>query len=178
VRFRDDGAGTLLVIDRQTILLGSLDLTSGTLSSQRDLGIVLSGRTVATSVDGFFFSEFARGSVLTLPRPHKAHPGHTVVAGALKATIDVPPVVRLGAEGVITVSTAPGAAVDVAISYPAGSKPAAGTTGARGRAGRRGNFVYRWILAGHIKTGMAHVLIGVHSGRAVARYTTRFAVAG
>ena len=78
----------------------------------------------------------------------------------------------------IGVSTAPGATVDVAIRYPAGSKPAAGTTGARGQAGRRGHFVYRWILAGHIKGGVAHVLIAVHSRRTVARYTTSFAVAG
>src|SRR5205085_826243 len=43
VRFRDDGAGTLLVRDRRTVLLGSMDLTSSTLTAHRDLGIVLSG---------------------------------------------------------------------------------------------------------------------------------------
>jgi hypothetical protein len=177
VRFRDDGAGTLLVSDRHTVLLGSMDLSSSTLTAHRDLGIMLSGHSIATPVDGFFFSEFVRGSVLKLPPPHKSHRAHTV-AGALKVSVDIPPVVRVGGASVITVTTAPQAAVDVAITYPAGSKPAAGTTGARGHAGSRGRFVYRWIPAGHIRAGVAHVLVIVRSRRTVARYTTRFTVAG
>jgi cardiolipin synthase A/B len=176
VRFRDDGAGTLLVRDRRTVLLGSMDLTSSTLTAHRDLGIVLSGHAIATPVDGFFFSEFVRGSVLKLPRPRKVHRAPTVVAGALKATIDVPPVVRVGRQGVITVTTAPRNTVDVAITYAAGSKPAAGTTGARGHAGRRGRFVYRWKPAGHIRAGVAHVRVVVHGRRRVVLYTTRVAV--
>src|SRR5205823_2064954 len=108
VRFRDDGAGTLLVRDRRTVLLGSMDLTSSTLTAHRDLGIVLSGHAIATPVDGFFFSEFVRGSVLKLPRPRKVHRAPTVVAGALTATIDIPPVVRVGRQGVIRSQPHPG----------------------------------------------------------------------
>jgi hypothetical protein len=100
------------------------------------------------------------------------------VAGALKVSVDIPPVVRVGGASVITVTTAPRAAVDVAITYPAGSKPAAGTTGARGHAGSRGRFVYRWILTGYFRDGEARVLVVVRSRRTVARYTTRFTVAG
>jgi hypothetical protein len=177
VRFRDDGGGTFLVSDRHTVLLGSMDLSSSTLTTHRDLGIVLSDHSISTPVDGFFFSEFARGSVLKLPRPHKAHRAHTV-AGAPKVSVDIiPPVVHVGGTGVITVTTTPGAAVDVAIAYPAGSKPAAGTTGARGHAGRRGNFVYRWILTGYFRDGEARVGVVVRSRGTVARYTTRFTVA-
>jgi hypothetical protein len=178
VRFRDDGAGTVLVIDRQTVLLGSMDLTSSTLSAHRDLGIVLSGRSAATPVDAFFFSEFVRGSALVLAPPRPVQRSHTVVVGTLKATVTVSPLVHAGGEGVIAVSTAAGATVEVNITYPAGSKPAAGTTGAHGRAGRRGNFVYRWLVAGRVKPGVARVLVVVHGRRTVARYSTSFVVAG
>ena len=177
VRFRDDGAGTLLVTDRRTVLLGSMDLNSSTLTTQRDLGIVLSDRSIATPVVGFFFSEFGRGSVLKLPPPHRVQRSHPV-ARAPKVRVDiVPPVVHVGGTGVITVTTTPGAAVDVAIAYPAGSKPATGTTGARGHAGRRGNFVYRWILTGYFRNGEVRVGVTVRSRGTVARYTTRFTVA-
>jgi cardiolipin synthase A/B len=178
VRFRDDGAGTLLVSDRHTVLLGSMDLSASTLTAHRDLAIVLSDHSISAPVDGFFFSEFARGSVLKLPRPHKAHRAHTV-AGAPKVSVDiVPSVVRVGSASAITVTTVPRARVDVAIRYPAGSKPAAGTSGARGHAGKRGLFVYRWIPAGRIRAGEARVLVVVHSRGTVARYTRRFTVAG
>jgi hypothetical protein len=177
VHFRDDGAGTFLVSDRHTVFLGSMDLSSSTLTAHRDLGIVLSDHSISTPVDGFFFSEFVRGSVLKLPRPHKVHRAHTV-ARAPKVSVDiVPPVVRVGGTGVITVTTAPRAAVDVAITYPAGSKPATGTTGARGRAGKRGLFVYRWILTGYFRDGEARVGVVVRSRGTVARYTARFTVA-
>jgi hypothetical protein len=177
VRFRDDGAGTLLVSDRHTVLLGSMDLSASTLTAHRDLAIVLSDHSISTPVDGFFFSEFARGSVLKLPRPHKVHRAHTV-AGAPKVRVDiVPPVVRVGNASAITVTTVPRARVDVAIAYPAGSKPAAGTSGARGHAGKRGLFVYRWIPVGRIRAGVARVLVVVHSRGTVARYTTHFTVA-
>jgi hypothetical protein len=155
-----------------------MDLNSGTLTAHRDLGIVLSDHSIATPVDGFFFSEFARGSVLKLPPPHKAHRAHPVAAVPRVSVDIVPPVVRVGSASVITVTTAPRAAVDVAITYPAGSKPAAGTAGARGHAGRRGYFVYRWIPPGHIRPGEARVLVVVRSRGSVARYTTRFTVAG
>jgi hypothetical protein len=177
VHFRDDGAGTLLVSDRRTVLLGSMDLNSSTLTAHRDLGIVLSDRSIATPVDGFFFSEFGRGSVLKLPPPRKVQRAHPV-ARAPKVSVDiVPPVVRVGGTGVITVTTAPRAAVDVAISYPPGSKPAAGTTGARGHAGRLGNFVYRWILTGYFRAGEARVGVVVRSRGTAARYITHFTVA-
>jgi len=176
VRFRDDGAGTLLVSDRHTVLLGSMDLSSSTLTAHRDLGIVLSDHSITTPVDGYFFSEFVRGSVLKLPPPPKVHRAHTG-AGAPKVRVDILPVVRVGGTGVITATTAPGAAVDVAIAYPAASKPAAGTSGARGHAGRHGRFVYRWILAGYFRAGVARVLVVVHSRGTVARYTTHFTVA-
>jgi phosphatidylserine/phosphatidylglycerophosphate/cardiolipin synthase-like enzyme len=196
VRFRDNGAGTLLVSDRRTVLLGSMELSASTLTAHRDLGIVLSDHSISTAVDGFFFSEFARGSVLKLPltptltprptatptpRPTAtptAHRAHTV-GGALKVSLDiVPPVVRVGNASAITVTTVPRARVDVAIAYAAGSKPAAGTSGARGHAGKRGLFVYRWVPAGRIRAGEARVLVVVHSRGTVARYTTRFTVAG
>jgi cardiolipin synthase len=178
VHFRDDGAGTLLVSDRHTVLLGSMDLSSSTLTAHRDLGIVLSDHSISTPVDSFFFSEFARGSVLKLPRPPKAHRAHTV-AGAPKVSVDiVPPAVRVGSASAITVTTEPRARVDVAIRYPAGSKPAAGTSGARGHAGKHGNFVYRWILTGYFRDGEARVLVVVHSRGTVAHYTGRFTVAG
>jgi hypothetical protein len=116
--------------------------------------------------------------VLKLPPPHKVRRAHPV-ARAPKVGVDiVPPVVRVGGTGVITVTTAPRAAVDVAISYPAGSKPAAGTTGARGHAGRHGRFVYHWILTGYFRVGVAGVLVVVHSRGTIARYTTHFTVAG
>jgi hypothetical protein len=178
VRFRDNGAGTLLVSDRHTVLLGSMDLSASTLTAHRDLGLVLSDHSISTPVDGFFFSEFARGSVLKLPPPPKAHRAHPV-AGAPRVSVDiVPPAVRVGSASAITVTTVPRARVDVAITYPAGSKPAAGTSGARGHAGQRGLFVYRWIPAGHIRAGEARVLVVVHSRGTVARYTTHFTVAG
>jgi len=83
-------------------------------------------------------------------------------------------VVRLGGSGVIIVTTQAGARVEIGIVYPAGSKPANGTTGASGYALKDGTFVYRWIASGSITPGTAVVRVRVLLGRRTGSRVTSF----
>lgn len=178
LRFLNDGAGTMLVVDRHTVLLGSMDLTSSTLTSSRELGVLLDGQALAKAVDATFFAQFARG---VMPAPLPVRPvvkrGHTITKGSLRVSADLSPLVRVGGTGIIVVSTAAGARVAISITYPTGSVPGAGTAGKSGYADRQGRFVYRWIAAGRLKPGQAQVRILVQGAGTSAIYAASFAVA-
>jgi len=175
VRFLDDGRGTVLVIDRRTVLLGSMDLAAGTLKNNRELGVVVAGQAVAAFVDTSFFTSFARGQTLLPPPIVLPKRSRTVTRGNLAVTITPPSLVRVGGEGLIVVSTAANARVRVAITYPAGSTVATPSGG--GQTDKRGTFVYRWIVPGGIKPGQALARVTVQSGARTLAYTVSFAVA-
>jgi len=174
VRFLDDGRGTVLVIDRRTVLLGSMDLTGGTFKNNRELGVVVTGQAVASLVDASFFASFARGQELPPPvvLPKRSR---TVTRGNLSVTVTPPSLVRVGGEGLIVVSTAIGARVRVTIAYPPGS--AAATPSGAGRADGHGTFVYRWIVSGGIKPGQALARVTVRRGSRSLYSIVGFAVA-
>lgn len=181
LRFLSAGAGTVVVVDRHTVLFASMDLTSSTLGNSRELAVLLDGQAVARAVDATFFARFARGAVPAAPptrtpsRPLKH--GHTVTIGHLKVSADVSPLVRAGGVGILVVSTVAGARVVVSIAYPAGSAPGAGATGKSGYADKQGRFVYRWVASGRLKPGLARVRVLVSGAGATATYTTSFTVA-
>lgn len=179
VRFLDDGAGTILVVDRHTVLLGSMDLTPGTLSSSRELGVLLDGQALARAIDSAYFAQFARGVIPPPPAPPKRPVKHgpTVTHGRLRVSADISPLVHVDGPGVIVVSTVAGARVTISITYPAGSAPGAGATGKSGYADAAGRFVYRWIASGRLKPGQARVRIVVQGAGTAATYLTSFIVA-
>ncbi len=175
VRFRNAGAGTLAIVDRRTVLVGSMDLSTATLANNRELGVVLSGQTVVSLADTAFFTQFARGSVLAPPTPRTQH-GRTVVVGALKVAVTVSPVVRLGGQAVLVVATAPGASIGISITYPKGSKPSGAATGTSGHADAHGAFIYRWFVKGKVKTGAATAHLVVRGRGSVILYTAPFTI--
>lgn len=176
VRFRDAGAGTLLIVDRRTVLVGTMDLASQTLANSRELGVVLSGQTIVSLADSAFFTQFAHGAALQPATPRGFQRGRTVVVGALKVVVTVSPVVRLGGQAVLVVSTAAGARISVTVAYPPGSKPAATATGISGRADSHGAFVYRWFVAGKIKTGLASARLLIRGRGSAIIYTAHIAI--
>jgi len=175
VRFRDDGGGTVLVIDRHTVLLGSMDLSATALTSNRELAVVVEGGNVASIVDRSFFTEFARGQALNPTPVTTLKRGRTVTRGNLTVQPSAPSLVRVGGEGLIVVSTAANARVNVTITYPVGS--AATTPAGGGLADRHGSFVYRWIVPNGIKSGRALARIVVRSGAQTVFSTVTFDVA-
>ena len=175
VRFRDDGGGTVLVIDRRTVLLGSMDLSANALTNNRELGVVVGGGNVAALVDRSFFTEFARGRALYPTPVTSIKRGRTAPLGKLTVKPIVPSLVRVGGEGLIVVSTAANARVNVTITYPPGST--ATTPAGSGQADGHGSFVYRWIVPPGIKSGRALARIVVRSGVQTVFKTVTFDVA-
>ncbi len=175
VRFRDDGGGTVLVIDRRTVILGSMDLSANALKNNRELAVVVGGGDVASLVDRSFFTEFARGQALNPTPVTPVKHGRTAPRGKLTVKPIVPSLVRVGGEGLIVVSTAANARVSVTITYPPGSK--ATTPAASGQADGHGSFVYRWIVPTGIKSGRALARIVAHSGAQTVFNTVNFDVA-
>jgi len=175
VRFRDDGGGTVLVIDRRTVLLGSMDLSANALTSNRELAVVVGGGNVASIVDRSFFTEFARGQALNPTPVTTLKRGRTATRGALTVKPSAPSLVRVGGEGLIVVSTTANARVSVTITYPAGST--ATTPSGGGLADGHGSFVYRWIVPNGIKSGRALARIVVRSGAQTVFSTVTFDVA-
>ncbi len=178
VRFRDAGRGTVLVIDRRRVVLGSMDLSANTLTSNRELAVVVGGQAVAAYVDRLFFATFAQGQipkVAPAPAPPSRSRGRTVTRGALTLTPSVPSLVRVGGEGVIVASTVVGALVRVSIAYPGGSSPA--TTAGAALPSGRGTYVFRWILPSGIKPGQALVTVTARSRGRTIFSKTLFTVA-
>lgn len=176
VRFRDVGAGTVLVVDRRTVLVGSMDLSANALAKNRELGVILSGPSVASLADSAFFTQFAQGSILAPPAPKGLQHGRTVVVGALKVVVTVSPVVRRGGQALLVVTTAPGATVSVTMTYPRGSKPARSAAGFSGHADAHGTFVYRWFVNSGIKTGSAAAHLVVRGRGSVVLYTAYLSI--
>ena len=162
------------MIDRQTVLMGSMDLSSSTLQHNRELGVILSGQTVASPVDSAFFAAFARGRIITPQPTNPAKNSHTVKIGKVSVTATPPALVRVGGEGVIPISTAPGALIRVTITYPQGSKTK--TTTGNGRANSKGSFIYRWIVPKGITAGRALAVVVVQSGGYTVSNTQPFDV--
>ncbi len=178
IRFRDDGAGTVLVVDRRDVLVGSMDLSGATLTGNRELGVIVRDGAVASAVDTTFFSQFARGILLTPPVPVRpVRPGHVTVAGSLAIKVEVSRLVRVGGQGEVIVATAPGARIGVTIVYPSGSKPGPGTTGGSGVADKHGSYIYRWILAGSVKPGQALLRVTARGGGKMSTVSASFPVA-
>lgn len=176
LRFRDDGSGTLLMIDRRVLLVGSMDLTSYTLTGHRELGVLFTDRSTVNTVNRAFFSQFNHSIALSLAPVHKPAPKPVTVHGSLPITLTVSPVTRVGGEGVVVVTTVPAAHVKITIAYPRGSKPAAGTTGTDGTADLNGSYTYRWIVSGRIVAGTALVQVAVQRGSRSASATSRITV--
>ncbi len=179
VRFSDQGSGTILVLDRHTALLGSMDLSGTTMTRHRELGVLIDDPSIVSMLDRTFFSSFGRAVPLR-PRPvGKPETGNKQHRGApgppLSATVTAQ--VRPGSEGVIAVTTAPNTPVHISITYPKGSTPAAGATGVDGVADKKGNFVYRWIVSGVIKPGAATVTVRAGTSPATTRQWTMTVVA-
>ena len=164
VRLRDEGAGTLLVVDRRTVLLGSMDLASPTLTGHREMGIIIASTALGAALSRTFFSQFRQGAVLRPPPPPKPVRRTTRGRGTLILRVDVSPMVKLGGEASVAITTAAGAHVVVSVRYPAGSSPAAGTLGVSGTAVAKGSFIYRWIVSGAVKTGPARVHVSAALG--------------
>ncbi|MDQ2827849.1 MAG: phospholipase D-like domain-containing protein [Chloroflexota bacterium] len=175
VRFRDDGGGTVLVIDRRTVILGSMDLSANTLKNNRELAVVVGGGDIASLVDRSFFAEFARGQALNPTPVTPVKHGRTAPRGKLTVKPIVPSLVRVGGEGLIVVSTAANARVSVTITYPPGST--ATTPAGSGQADGHGSFVYRWIVPTGIKSGRALARIVARSGAQTVFDTVNFDVA-
>jgi cardiolipin synthase len=175
VRFRDDGGGTVLVIDRRTVILGSMDLSANALKNNRELAVVVGGGDVASLVDRSFFTEFARGHALNPTPVTSVKHGRTAPQGKLTVKPIVPALVRVGGEGLIVVSTAANARMSVTITYPTGST--ATTPAGAGQADGHGSFVYRWIVPTGIKPGRALARIVARSGVQTVFDTVTFDVA-
>lgn len=176
VRFRDVGAGTILVVDRRTVLVGSMDLSSNTLANNRELGVILSGQSVVSLADSAFFTQFGQGAILAPPAPKRLQHGRTVVVGALTVVVTISPVVRQGGQALLVVTTAPGATVSVTMTYPRGSKPARPATAFSGRADTHGTFVYRWFVNSGIKAGGAAAHLVVRGRGSVVLYTAYLSI--
>lgn len=176
VRFGGGRGGTVLVIDRSLVLMGSMDLVASTLTDHRELGIFVIGGPAGAGLDRSFLRDYARGVVLR-PAPARAlKKGKTSRPNALLLRVEVSTVVRVGGEAVVVVATTPGARVRITVVYPLRSKPARGTTGAVGYALKDGSFVYRWIVAGQVQPGAALVRVQAQLGGRVAAVEKSVAV--
>jgi phosphatidylserine/phosphatidylglycerophosphate/cardiolipin synthase-like enzyme len=174
VRFSDQGSGTILVLDRHTALIGSMDFSGTTMTQHRELGVLIDDPAIVSMLDRSFFKGFDHAIPLRprpVGKPEKRNKQPKGSAGPpLSATVTAQ--VRPGSEGVIVVTTAPSAPVHIAIAYPKGSTPATGTSGTDGVADKKGSFVYRWIVSGAIKAGTATVTVRAGRSPATTKYWT------
>ncbi len=184
-RMANAGSGTVLVVDRVTVLIGSMDLSTATLGGNRELGATLTGPAAASAVDAWFFSLFARGQATFLSppgaAPSHATPGaapsrttpgalptaragrrtYPVASANLNAVVDVPSLVRSGDHTTVTVTSQPN--VRIGLSF---AVPGVALTRVEGVTDGRGVYTYRWLVPRASATGgLVRVdLSAVHNG--------------
>jgi len=172
IRLRDNGPGTILVIDRRLVLLGSMDLTTVTLASHREVGVVFGGPAIVATIDATFFTAFTQGVVVAPPLAPPTRRARTVTVGRLSVTTDVPSYVRPGSQSTIVITSAPGVTLTLTISYPGpGGQLPPGGAGYTGVTDRQGSFTYAWSVPSGIPSGQALIrVVARRSGTVLRSY--------
>jgi len=172
IRLRNNGPGTVLVIDRRLVLLGSMDLTAATLASHREVGVVFGGPAIVATIDATFFTAYTQGVVVAPPLAPPTRRARTATVGHLSVTTDVPSYVRPGGQSTIVITSAPGVTLTLTISYPGpGGQLSSGSAGYTGVTDRQGSLTYAWSVPSGIPSGQALIrVVARRSGTVVRSY--------
>lgn len=164
------------VADGTTFFVGSENISSTSLDRNREAGIILTDRGMASSIEHTFNGDWRTNTGGTTPFGSPPSPPPGPSSGPFSVRVSASPSsVRKGQELTIRVETRAGASCSIQVTYPDGYVSRASSLSGTRTASSAGTVFWSWHV-GSTVTGTAHAAVTCLSGSASATGSVSFVI--